>query len=328
MKINNITALDYQHQGNTLVLAFADTSMEEIRGMDTAEIRVETDDGTTVELLTDYTLRNISYDLDTATYNAVLERGVSDTTGAALKAIRERLETAQGNIVSLQQDKADTDGKLKQLAEDVKNAEPSVGNAALESTVYLNRILLANTVKAGGLTPTQVIACADLVEEWAPGVFETNDVRSNAGQIWHCAQGHDSTNNPGWSPANSRALWVPYHATDPKKARPYIAPTMAEDTYNKGECMVWTDGTVQRSLRDGVTHGPDILPNDWEVVPNEDTEDPVETEEAEEPVSILDGMTVAQLREYAANHGIDLGGATLKADIRAAIEAAEAGEGA
>lgn len=32
--------------------------------------------------------------------------------------------------------------------------------------------------------------------------------------------------------------------------------------------------------------------------------------------------TVAELKEYAELHGIDLGGATLKADIRAAIDAA------
>ena len=43
--------------------------------------------------------------------------------------------------------------------------------------------------------------------------------------------------------------------------------------------------------------------------------------------SILDGMTVAQLKEYAANHNLDITGLTLKADIRAAIEAAEAQNG-
>ena len=43
--------------------------------------------------------------------------------------------------------------------------------------------------------------------------------------------------------------------------------------------------------------------------------------------SILDGMTVAQLKEYAANHNSDITGLTLKADIRAAIEAAEAQNG-
>ncbi|WP_270207989.1 phage major capsid protein [Eggerthella lenta] len=39
----------------------------------------------------------------------------------------------------------------------------------------------------------------------------------------------------------------------------------------------------------------------------------------------LDDMTVAELTAYAADHGIDLGSATLKADILAAIKAAEAG---
>lgn len=54
----------------------------------------------------------------------------------------------------------------------------------------------------------------------------------------------------------------------------------------------------------------------------EATETPVAT-----TASILDGMTVAQLKEYAANNNIDITGLTLKADIRAAIEAAEAQNG-
>ena len=54
----------------------------------------------------------------------------------------------------------------------------------------------------------------------------------------------------------------------------------------------------------------------------EATETPVAT-----TTSILDGMTVAQLKEYAANNSIDITGLTLKADIRAAIEAAEAQNG-
>ena len=54
--------------------------------------------------------------------------------------------------------------------------------------------------------------------------------------------------------------------TDPEKARPYIAPTMAEDAYNKGECMIWTDGTIKRANRDGVVHDPDILPVAWDTV--------------------------------------------------------------
>lgn len=42
---------------------------------------------------------------------------------------------------------------------------------------------------------------------------------------------------------------------------------------------------------------------------------------AEQPHG-LDTMTVADLRQHAERHGIDIGSAKLKADIRAAIDAA------
>ena len=35
-----------------------------------------------------------------------------------------------------------------------------------------------------------------------------------------------------------RDRWVPYHTTDPKKAKPFIQPTMAEDSYQKGEVCI------------------------------------------------------------------------------------------
>ena len=44
-----------------------------------------------------------------------------------------------------------------------------------------------------------------------------------------------------------------------------------------------------------------------------------ETEEQKEP-DILDGMTAAQLKEFAADNGIDLGNAKKKADILAVIK--------
>lgn len=46
---------------------------------------------------------------------------------------------------------------------------------------------------------------------------------------------------------------------------------------------------------------------------------PVETQ----PAKALDDMTVAELKEYASNEGIDLGDATKKADIVAAIQLVE-----
>ena len=61
MKVNNIKALDYRHQGNTLVLAFAETSMEEITGMDTALLTVKTDEGDMVEAFAGFRLVRVTY---------------------------------------------------------------------------------------------------------------------------------------------------------------------------------------------------------------------------------------------------------------------------
>ena len=329
MRINNLKALDYQHQGKTLVLAFPGDSvdMDDLTELDAAKIQIETEDGTPVETLLDYTVQSVTYNMAEGVYTVVLEKGVTDTAAVALAAVRKDLEAAQGHILDLQRGKEEMDSKLEGLAQDLGSVEPSVGNAALESAVYLNRILLENAVKAGSLTPTQIVACDGLVEPWAPGIYSPGDICADGGTVWRCIQPHDSTANPDWTPTNARVLWVPYHTTDPEKARPYIAPTMAEDAYNKGECMIWTDGTIKRANRDGVVHDPDILPVAWDTVAVlEDTEEGGEEAPATVPatVSILDGMTVPQLKTYAANNGIDLGGATLKADIRAAIEAAEA----
>lgn len=134
---------------------------------------------------------------------------------------------------------------------------------ALESAIRLSKLRF----DPAGLTPTQVIACDGLVDEWAPGKYAANDVRTFGGQTWRCAQAHDSTENPAWTPEAERALWVPYHTKDPARARAYLPPTMAEDAYYTDECILWPeDGLVYRCQRDGTTNGPDIRPEDWEVV--------------------------------------------------------------
>lgn len=77
--------------------------------------------------------------------------------------------------------------------------------------------------------------------------------------------------NPDIEPGKSPAQWVPYHTTDPKKAKPFIQPTMAEDSYQKGEVCLWTDGKVYRSIKeDANAYSPEAYPQGWEVVEIED----------------------------------------------------------
>lgn len=117
-----------------------------------------------------------------------------------------------------------------------------MNSKGLESAIRLNRILMLQTLQAGKLTPTQIIACDGLLEEWAPGTYKVGDVRNFAGQTWQCCQDHDSTETPDWTPTAAPALWAAYHAADPAHARPWVAPTGAHDAYQAGEVMVWTDG--------------------------------------------------------------------------------------
>lgn len=93
MKINNITALDYSASGESLVLSLSGTSMEEVTGMDTSLVTVQTDAGDTVEVFAGYALKSVTYDLATSAYSAVLVRSAEDSTGKALDALTAQLST-------------------------------------------------------------------------------------------------------------------------------------------------------------------------------------------------------------------------------------------
>ena len=116
-----------------------------------------------------------------------------------------------------------------------------------------------------------VIEASPLMKAWKAGTMENpvsyiaGDVRTHEGQPWRCSQAHVHYGEEGWDPASSRALWTPYHATKKEYALPYVAPTHAQDCYQTGEWMIWTDGLVYTAQRDAVDHGPDVLPDAWEV---------------------------------------------------------------
>lgn len=134
----------------------------------------------------------------------------------------------------------------------------------LESVVRLGRILMEKSLAEDKLTATEIIACDGLVMPWSPGKYAVGDVRTEAGQTWKCVQAHDSSATPDWTPTATRALWVPYHTKDPKQARPWVAPTMAQDAYYTDEVMLWTNGHVMRAKQDAVVHDPGVLPGAWE----------------------------------------------------------------
>lgn len=118
----------------------------------------------------------------------------------------------------------------------------------------------------GALTDDNVLEVAALFPAWTPGGYDVGDVRNHTGQVWQCCQGHDSRPNPGWEPGTVPALWSPYHASDARLARPWVKPTGAQDAYQKGEVMIWTDETIYRSKLDANVHNPGEYLQGWEIV--------------------------------------------------------------
>ena len=95
MKVNDIKALDYQCQGDSLTIPFAETSVEAVLALDAAVLTVKTDAGDTVEVLAGYALRTATdAAADPTSVTAVYTRAV-DGTAAALDTISDRLVQAE-----------------------------------------------------------------------------------------------------------------------------------------------------------------------------------------------------------------------------------------
>lgn len=100
MKINNIKALDYRDEGTRLVLTLAGTSLEEILHMDSALLKVTTDDGDTVEAFVGYDTARVAYDLTQDTYTVILVPHMDDTTAKALAAVEGRVEGVEKQVAN------------------------------------------------------------------------------------------------------------------------------------------------------------------------------------------------------------------------------------
>lgn len=167
--------------------------------------------------------------------------------------------------------------------------------SGLEAALRSARMTFVSEANAGDRTGTEIIACEDLLPAWTKagpkgdGSHEVGEACTHDGQSWRCCQAHNTNNNPDIEPGKSPAQWVPYHTTDPTKAKAFIQPTGAHDAYQKGECCLWTDGKVYRSIMDGANaYSPEAYPQGWEEVtaagePGTTPEPGTEQEPGQEP---------------------------------------------
>lgn len=149
--------------------------------------------------------------------------------------------------------------------------------SGLEAVIRSARMSTVNEIAAGERTGTEVIACEELLPPWTKegpegdGSHKVGEPCTHGGQSWKCCQEHSTKNNPDIEPGLSPAHWAPYHTKDPKRAKPFIQPTGAHDSYEYGECCVWTDGVVYRSTMETANaYSPGDYPQGWETVPAEE----------------------------------------------------------
>lgn len=141
---------------------------------------------------------------------------------------------------------------------------------ALASAIYLSRLLLAEDAVD---TDDKRIRASGLYGTWAPGNHPEGEIYNAVGQTWECFSHYDNAVYPDIRPGE--AAWYtfnrPLHGTSPETARPWCKPRHGTtDIYHPGECMIWTDGSVRRCLRD-TNFSPEEYPADWEIVSKSDT---------------------------------------------------------
>jgi hypothetical protein len=119
---------------------------------------------------------------------------------------------------------------------------------------------------AKGAPANTVIDLVPLLPAWVMGAYVVGDVRVHNDYPWRCCQAHNSAGNPSWAPGAAPALWAPYHATDALHALAWIAPTGAQDAYQVGEYMIYTDNKKYRCKVANTVHSPTEYAPAWEVV--------------------------------------------------------------
>lgn len=145
---------------------------------------------------------------------------------------------------------------------------------ALTSAIYVARL----SVSGGSVdSDDKRLRASGLFDDWAPGNHKKGDIycthaREELGgeweQVWRCEQDYDNAKYPDLKPGDSSwfTFNAPLHGTTPETARPWVKPgTGTVGIYHIGECMIWTDGSIRRCLRD-TNFSPDEYAADWETV--------------------------------------------------------------
>lgn len=121
--------------------------------------------------------------------------------------------------------------------------------------------------RASGMTGTAIIAEQGHIPEWREDAIYTADhvgfPVQHKDQVYTILQPHTPAHNPGSYPADLPAIYSIKHTTDPKRAKPYMAPNGVSGAYMKDDCTV-DAGHVYRSTIDNNVWKPSDYPAGWD----------------------------------------------------------------
>lgn len=107
--------------------------------------------------------------------------------------------------------------------------------------------------RAPEMTGTEIIAEQSHIPAWREdAVYTAAHVGfpvQDADQVYTILQPHTPAHNPGFRPVDLPAIYSIKHTTDPKRAKPYVAPNGTSGMYMTGDCCI-SDGRVWKSGSD------------------------------------------------------------------------------
>ena len=109
---------------------------------------------------------------------------------------------------------------------------------------------LGLATRASCLSGTAIIAEEDHIPPWREDAVYTADMVGwplrDGEQVYTLLQAHTPANNPGSRPADLPAIYSRKNTTDPKRAKPWMAPNGTSGMCMKEDCTV-DAGHVWRS---------------------------------------------------------------------------------
>lgn len=121
--------------------------------------------------------------------------------------------------------------------------------------------------RASGMTGTAIIAEQGHIPEWREDAIYTADhvgfPVQHKDQVYTILQPHTPAHNPGSYPADLPAIYSIKHTTDPKRAKPYMAPNGVSGVYMTDDCCVF-DAHVWRSGQDNNVWAPGTPGVKWD----------------------------------------------------------------